>query len=239
MKMWTVFTTAAVVSASIFAYPLAAEAKGRSHHKTESHKEEPQCSTCAFSEAMDKMHRGMNITYTGDTDLDFVNGMIPHHQGAVDMAKVELKFGKDPKIMEFAKWIVFGQGEEIGLMTTWAAGRNNAAAPKKETEEVGAYKVAMATMHCDMMIDYTGDADLDFVRGMIPHHQGAVAMAAIELRSGSNQEIHKLASNIFNSQQQEIAMMKEWLETHTPPAPAKPVKKKLHHKKKPAKTTQQ
>ena len=49
----------------------------------------------AFAKANAKMHEGMDITFTGNTDADFVRGMIAHHQGAIDMAKIELEYGKD------------------------------------------------------------------------------------------------------------------------------------------------
>ena len=49
------------------------------------------------------MHADMSIDYTGDPDKDFIRGMIPHHQGAIDMAKVVLKYGKDPKVKELVR----------------------------------------------------------------------------------------------------------------------------------------
>lgn len=52
-------------------------------------------SSRAFSEANNKMHKGMMIEYSGNAVVDFVRGMIAHHQGAIDMAKVELQYGKD------------------------------------------------------------------------------------------------------------------------------------------------
>jgi len=56
--------------------------------------------------AMEKMHQGMQMSYSGDADVDFVRGMIPYHQGAVDMTKVELAYGKDPALRKLAEDIV-------------------------------------------------------------------------------------------------------------------------------------
>ncbi len=65
------------------------------------------------------MMRDMDIPYGGVTDVDFVRGMIPHHQGAIDMAKVELKHGKDPAIRAMAEKIIADQEKEIAQMQDW------------------------------------------------------------------------------------------------------------------------
>ncbi|MBD0413542.1 CopM family metallochaperone [Oryzicola mucosus] len=77
-----------------------------------------------------------------------------------------------------------------------------------------AYKAAAETMHKDMAIDYSGDADVDFVRGMIPHHQAAIDMAEVVLQYGKDPEIRKLAEAVISAQQAEIKQMQDWLAAH-------------------------
>jgi uncharacterized protein (DUF305 family) len=73
----------------------------------------------AFATSMSTMMKGMNVKPTGKPDKDFVLMMMPHHQGAVDMAKIELQYGTDPELRQLATDIVAAQEKEIAQMKAW------------------------------------------------------------------------------------------------------------------------
>lgn len=79
----------------------------------------PSASTLGYEAANKKMHQNMAIHFSGDVDKDFINGMIPHHQGAIDMANVALQYSKNPRILKLAKEIIRTQTQEIQLMQKW------------------------------------------------------------------------------------------------------------------------
>ncbi len=78
-----------------------------------------QAAMKAYMDANQRMMNGMGMNMSNDPDKEFVAMMIPHHQGAIDMAKVELQYGKDPKLRAMAEAIIKAQEEEIAEMKAW------------------------------------------------------------------------------------------------------------------------
>ena len=77
--------------------------------------------TAASKAAMQRMMTAMDTPATGNADRDFVTGMLPHHQGAIDMARVELRYGHDPALHKLARGIIASQAKEEAFMTHWLA----------------------------------------------------------------------------------------------------------------------
>ena len=181
----------------------------------------------ANAAAMNKMMAGMAIKPTGEIDHDFVAMMVPHHQGAIDMAQAELLYGHNQKLLRIAQEIVVEQLQEIAAMRlaigepaspTWVIDKSQKpAAPvvpaaTSDLSGEGPYlhqnDAAMDKMMTDMSVKPTGDVDRDFVAMMVPHHQGGIDMAQAELRYGSNQKLKTIAQEIIVDQMQEITLMR-------------------------------
>ena len=73
----------------------------------------------AMQRAMQRMQQGMDMPSSGNQDVDFARMMIPHHQGAIDMAKAEFADGKDPQLRQMAEEVIAAQEREIAILQAW------------------------------------------------------------------------------------------------------------------------
>jgi len=112
-----ILTAATVVSACSPEQPTASQVNAVSD----------TASTKTLREASAGMHAGMEVNYTGNPDTDFLQAMIPHHQGAIDMAKAELTHGRDPEVRALAQQVIDAQQGEIAQMRKWLAKRGVAS----------------------------------------------------------------------------------------------------------------
>lgn len=89
------------------------------------------------------------------------------------------------------------------------------SSPATLSESSREYMAAMGNMHKDMAAGVeNSDPDVAFAKGMIPHHQGAIAMAETELKYGKDPEMRKMAEHVIAAQKQEIATMERWIKAH-------------------------
>lgn len=159
-------------------------------------------------------HAGHN-----EADATFARDMIPHHEQAIVMSDIILaKQGIDPRVTELAEQIKAAQGPEIDTMRQWLTDWGAPAAAGHEGHDMGGDPSAHAAM--GMMTDEQleqlrlaegAEAGKQFLTGMIAHHEGAVRMAQTEVDTGQAQEAVHLAHEIIETQQREIATMKEIL----------------------------
>lgn len=168
--------------------------------------------------AMEVMHQGMDIEPSGDADTDFVRSMIPHHQGAISMSRIYLDHHKGEN--GFADWlaayIIRWQEMEVNAMRQWLLTRGYGRKVTRYGGKEAAAELAQTAhaMHQHMQHADSGDAAADFMRGMIPHHEAALDMAATQLKHGRDRDMRRLALSIIRSQTIEIGWMQGWLARH-------------------------
>jgi uncharacterized protein (DUF305 family) len=141
------------------------------------------------------------------SDKAFIDAMVPHHQGAIEMAEVALKNAEHVEIKQLSQNIISTQEAEIEELKTI------------KEQEFGTSEVPMKMSAGEMQMMGMTDPDelankdpfdKAFIDAMIPHHQSAIEMAQVAYRESDNSEIKALAEGIVDAQTREIAQMEGW-----------------------------
>lgn len=147
-----------------------------------------------------------------DADIAFAQGMIPHHEGAIEMARTARGRTGNQAVLDLASRVEEAQDPEIETMTGWLTAWGAEVAPGSGHTGHGSSMPGMSEEEV-AALEAARDADFDrlFLETMIEHHRGAIDMAGVELRSGGNADAKALAQKVIDDQQAEIAEMREML----------------------------
>ena len=149
----------------------------------------------------------------GNTDHDFAHMMLEHHRGAVAMADIELRDGKDATMRQMAEKIKADQQQEIGEMEPIAERLDSAPTNYKPQDPTDPFTAQMKASMDGMMKNMpqqVADLDLNFNLLMTVHHQSAVDMAKAELAHGKDSKLKEMAQLMIAAQQKEIQQFKDW-----------------------------
>ena len=142
------------------------------------------------------------------SDERFIDAMVPHHQGAIEMAQVALENAEHSEILALAEDVVAAQETEIGQLKSikqeqFGTSEVSMDMSKEEMEGMG---MAMDPQ------DLTNQDPFDkaFIDAMIPHHESAIEMANVALGESENPEIREIAEAIVDAQEREIEQMRSW-----------------------------
>ncbi len=163
----------------------------------------------SMSSSMDNMK---NMKMTGDFDHDFASMMMVHHQGAIDMAQMEISKGSNAEMKSMAEKMVKAQQAEITQFNNMLKDYKIPEIKKEGAEPHNELAEGMDKMYASMKgVAMTGNTDKDFAMMMIPHHETAVTMAENEISHGKNLALKKMAQKIIEDQTKEIKDLQDWL----------------------------
>lgn len=165
-----------------------------------------------------KMTHNMDLgPADADYDLRFIDAMIPHHEGAVVMAKDLAQKTKRPELQKLSKEVIDAQAQEIAQMQQWRkdwypkASKTPMAWHTAMNHMMAMSPEQIKSMRMDMDLGKAdAEYDLRFIQAMVPHHQAAVTMAKDLAQKTKRPELQKLAKDVMTSQQAEIDQMQQW-----------------------------
>ena len=147
------------------------------------------------------------------SDKAFIDAMVPHHQGAVEMAEVALQNAEHEEIKQLSRNIISTQRAEIEELK---AIKQQEFGTSEVPMEMSAQEMQMMGMTDPEALANKDPFDRAFIDAMIPHHQSAIEMAQVALEESDNLRIKELAGNIVTAQQREIEQMLQWRQAWYP-----------------------
>jgi len=145
-----------------------------------------------------------------ETDGAFVAEMVEHHELAIEMAEMALDRGEHPEIEELARSIITLQGREIEELGTVHERLFGEPVAEADHGTLGLSAAEMGVHEETGALETARPFDREFIDMMVPHHQGAIRMARIELERGEDEHLKGIAEAIITAQSGEIEVMNEW-----------------------------
>ena len=160
-----------------------------------------------FSQSATATSHSSTLKNLGMNEIMFAQGMIPHHQQAIDMSNMAMKNGASPEVKKLAKEIIAAQGKEITQLKYWLTATKSSMTMGHDMGMGG-----MLTKKDPIALKKLKGSKFDaaFLKAMIAHHEGALEMVSI-LDHTKNSEAKKIAIDIQAGQSGEITLMKKLL----------------------------
>jgi uncharacterized protein (DUF305 family) len=141
------------------------------------------------------------------SDERFIDAMVAHHQGAIDMAEVALQNAEHPELLQLAQNVISTQQVEIEVLRSI---KEQEFGTSEVPTQLSPEEMEMMGMEDPAELANLQPFDMAFIGAMIPHHESAIEMAQVALAESGNPRIRLLAANIVEDQEAEIAQMAEW-----------------------------
>ena len=147
------------------------------------------------------------------SDERFIDAMVPHHQGAIDMAEVALENAEHPELLQLAENVISTQQAEIEELRRI---KEQEFGTSEVPAQMGPEEMEMMGMEDPAELANQRPFDKAFINAMIPHHESAIEMAQVALAESANPTIRDLAGRIVDDQTREIEQLRGWLEEWYP-----------------------